>query len=199
MKNKMDNLKIKFSSIKERCNPYTKHLVNRKHYGGRGIKCLWKSFEEFRDDMFQSYIKHVSEFGEKNTTIDRIDVNGNYCKENCRWITKTEQTMNKTNTLYLTFNNKTKTVIDWSKEFGIDVQKIRRRMHSNWDIKDILSKNRSNRKMAKLFIEFNGMSKSVKEWSVITGINYNRLLNRINKLKWSTEKAFKTPVRKKRL
>src|SRR3990167_2314288 len=56
-------------------------------YGGRGIKCLWKSFEKFKDNMYESYQSHVKEFGEKQTQIDRINPNGNYCKENCRWVT----------------------------------------------------------------------------------------------------------------
>ena len=81
----------RFITLKARCN--NPKSPKWKDYGGRGIKCLWKSFEEFRDDMYQSYLEHIKKFG-KNTSIDRIDVNGNYCKENCRWATAKEQSLN---------------------------------------------------------------------------------------------------------
>lgn len=57
--------------------------------------------------MFDSYQKHVKEYWEKDTTIDRIDVKWNYCKENCKWATIKEQWFNKTNNCFV--------VIDWQK------------------------------------------------------------------------------------
>ena len=65
-----------------------------KHYGGRGIRCLWTNFDEFKRDMFDSYTIHCTTFSEKNTSIDRIEVNGHYSKDNCRWATRSIQSSN---------------------------------------------------------------------------------------------------------
>ena len=90
-----------FGKVKARCND----PKNNRYaiYGGRGIKCLWNSFMAFRDDMYESYLKHVQDFGEKNTQIDRINVNGDYQKSNCRWANLSEQARNKSSNTYLYF------------------------------------------------------------------------------------------------
>ena len=82
--------------IKTRCN--NPNDATYYGYGSRGIKCLWEGLDDFYVDMYESYCQHVEEYGEYDTTIERIDVNGNYCKENCRWVTVMEQEQNKRNT-----------------------------------------------------------------------------------------------------
>lgn len=69
-----------------------------KHYGGRGIKIYedWlDDFTNFKNDMFESYENHVNLHGEKDTTLERIDVDGDYEPSNCKWATLKEQKNNQ--------------------------------------------------------------------------------------------------------
>ena len=81
---------IKQRTQNENCETYW-------DYGARGIKICgrWLKFEDFRDDMYESYCAHAKKYGEKNTSIHRVDSNGHYKPENCKWATLKEQAQNK--------------------------------------------------------------------------------------------------------
>lgn len=86
----------KWRTLKRRC--LDKNDKNYKYYGGKGVKVAeeWMIFKNFWIDMYESYLKHCEEFGDKyNTQIDRIDGDGDYCKENCRWATMDENLANR--------------------------------------------------------------------------------------------------------
>lgn len=69
-------------------------------YGGRGINSdEFEYFADFYHKLYDSYLIHVKEHGESQTTLDRIDSAGNYCSVNCRWATWDEQADNKESNL----------------------------------------------------------------------------------------------------
>lgn len=86
-----------WADMKTRCtNSKCKSYIR---YGGRGIKIEdnWICYNNFYSDMWNIYQEHVRKFGEKQTTLDRINTDGNYSKTNCRFATYGEQNINKRN------------------------------------------------------------------------------------------------------
>lgn len=107
-----------------------------KYYGGRGIRICqgWQKFENFKQDMFFPYSEHVKKYGEKNTTIDRIDNAGNYCKENCRWATQKEQMNNSRCVRFITFNKKTLSISQWAEKLGMPRTTLYNRLWKGWSV-----------------------------------------------------------------
>lgn len=123
--------------MNERCNK--KWSKDYKNYGQRGIKIEWNNYEEFRNDMKNSYDIHVEKYGRRNTTIERINVNGNYCKKNCRWATLKEQLNNTRKNRKFTLNGETKTISQWAAISGISHAALRYRLNRGLDIKTAIS------------------------------------------------------------
>lgn len=92
-------------NIRSRCN--NKNNAEYNSYWWRWILCTRNTFEEFRDDMWEWFILHVKAYWLYNTTIDRINVDWNYEKENCRRATWDEQYVNRQKDIYA--------IVDWVK------------------------------------------------------------------------------------
>lgn len=119
-----------------------KHRKDYFRYGGRGITYdnKWKRFEQFRDDMYLSYLEHLKLHGEKNTTIDRIDVNGDYTKLNCRWATMKEQCNNTRSNRFVSYKGKNLTYTQWEELLNLKSGTIWRKIHYKEKISKILEK-----------------------------------------------------------
>lgn len=120
-----------WSSMKRRCNLKTSNKEDYILYAGRGIIVCdrWlNSFENFIEDMgMKPTPKH---------SIDRIDNNKGYYKENCRWATNKQQSRNKRNNFYVAYNNETKTLTEWCEILNLNYKTIRNRLKiSKWDVK----------------------------------------------------------------
>ncbi len=101
-----------WNAMKDRCLNFNNKYY--KHYGGRGIKVCdkWLKFEGFYEDMRDEY--------DDNLTIERIDVNGNYCKENCTWIPLNKQSQNRRKHLIVKYKGKSRKVCELAKELDIN-------------------------------------------------------------------------------
>lgn len=117
--------------MKARCQRPTYDAY--QNYGGRGITVCdaWQTFEGFLADMGER---------PKGTSLDRIDVDGNYEPSNCKWATKLEQVQNMRKNLNVTFNGETHCLAEWSRITGINPETLRGRYHRGWSPEQILEK-----------------------------------------------------------
>lgn len=165
-----------------RCNNSNAPIY--KYYGARGIKCLWVCYEDFKRDMEPTY--------QDNLTLGRIDNDGHYCKENCRWETHAEQNRNYGRNVFLTWNGKTQCVTDWAVETGINHETISRRIKKGWSAEQALSVTPLNGKA----VCFNGESKTISEWAREKNVPVTALYARLDR-GWSIEKTLTTPAKLK--
>ena len=111
-----------WSNMKTRCN--NENNNEYAYYGGRGIKVC----PEWEHDFGSFAIWALSSGYRDDLTIDRIDCNGNYSPENCRWATRKEQGNNTRRNHYLSFNGQIKTISEWSDEVGLSSRLIQDRI-----------------------------------------------------------------------
>ena len=107
-------------NMRRRCN--NRRDQDYPYYGGRGIKVCkeWDNYAAFHDwAMKNGYADHL--------TLDRINNNGDYCPENCRWATRKEQVRNTRQNHFITFNGKTMTIAEWAEYLGVSSTVLRTR------------------------------------------------------------------------
>jgi len=124
--------------IIQRCyNPNHKFF---SYYGGRGIKVCdrWRySFENFLEDMERAPSSRHS--------IDRIDNNGDYCPENCKWVTSKEQANNRRNNKYFEYEGNVQNFTQWKKELKVSYIFIYNRLENGIPFSEIVRQAREYR------------------------------------------------------
>lgn len=177
-----------WAKMKVRCTK----IENKDYdnYGARGISFYkeWESFEPFMEwAMNNGYNEKL--------TLDRIDVNGDYEPDNCRWITMKEQASNKRTSRYIEVDGVKRTVAEWARIIGVSRQGLRYRLEAGWSIEDIISeKNQGNPRKKKEYspsrvnmLTIKGITKPMLTWAEEIGITYCSLKSRVEK-GWDDDK-----------
>lgn len=153
-------------------------------YGGRGIKVCerWYDFKNFLQDMGES---------KEGETLDRIDNDKGYYKENCRWASRKEQARNRSTNVEITFNGKTQCIAAWEEELGFKHGTLWTRLYNyHWPIERALTEpvKDANRKP----ITFNGKTQSLAKHAKDYGLGATTVSARLQ-AGWTLEEALTTP------
>lgn len=124
-----------YENMKYRCD--NKNSPNYKNYGGRGIKVC----EEWSgSDGFERFCEWAYKNGYRDDlTIDRVNVDGDYEPNNCRWADSETQYNNTTKTVRITYHGKTMSAAQWAREIGLDRHTIYERIKKGLPVEQVLA------------------------------------------------------------
>ena len=187
-----------WEGMRQRCNNPNNAYYNR--YGGRGIKVC---------SRWDHYVNFLADMGDApdGLWIERIDNDGGYCKENCKWETPPKQALNKSSNVIIELDGVSMCVVEWEAEIGLSRDLMYYRKKMGWSDREILTtpvgdgygrftRSRWN-KTTSSYLTMDGESKCIAEWAGIVGINANTLHNRVTYMGWSHKKALTTPAKTK--
>lgn len=117
-----------YRDMKSRC--YNHRNVGYRHYGGKGIRVCEKWLDSYGAFKEWALLNGYND----ELTLDRRDINKDYCPENCRWATFTEQQNNTSRTRRILYNGNTQSVAEWARELGLPYTILYSRLkQSGWD------------------------------------------------------------------
>ena len=122
-----------WSNMKTRC--YNDHSPSFKWYGARGITMC----NEWRNDFKLFYEWAMSNGYRDDLTIDRIDNDGNYCPENCRWETTKSQALNTRRNHLVEMNGEIKSLSEWCEILSINYRTVQDRLKRGWSHEEALT------------------------------------------------------------
>jgi len=165
-----------------------------KYYGGQGVSVvdIWHTYAAFKQWALSNGYRD-------DLTLDRIDYRGNYCPENCRWITIQAQQRNKRSNKWLTYKGETKPLATWAEELGFNYYVVRSRLRYGWSVERAFETPvdlRSNKPNLHL-VTYRGQTKPLIAWAEELGIPYGRVKSRVY-AGWPVEDVFEKPYRTRR-
>lgn len=184
-------------SMMQRC--YNPEHHNYPNYGARGIKVCeeWHKVENF-----VAWARLTVGKKDRKLTVDRIDVNGDYCPENCRWATNKEQSRNMRTNRIETIDGISKPFSEWCEEYNIATEVVYQRCNTlGWKFETALKtpvgsrnpdNNNSNFSTNDIIIEIDGEKGNISFWCNKFGTSRQTAYRRISR-GWDLVKAVKTP------
>lgn len=160
-----------WSGMKQRCtNPNARAY---RYYGGRGISFCkeWASFENFLADMGEA---------PDGFSLERDDVNGNYCAANCRWIPISKQASNKRTNTRFAFDGKALLAREISERTNLKVRTVRYRMKAGVPIEKPVGRD--------IFLAKDGLEMNLQSWAAHLGLAKSTLTMRMQK-GWPLERV----------
>ena len=188
-----------YNGMKERC--YSTQSKSYKYYGAKGITICeqwlndWNSFKEW--SLNNGYTDDL--------TIDRIDVNGIYEPNNCRWVDNKTQANNKTDNKYLTYKGETKTLAEWCDELKLPYHTIKARLNKlGMSVEEAFEtpKQWNEYKYGegvtkvgnKIYLTYNNKTLSINEWLKELNLDYKHEFFAVRARKgWSAKEIIETP------
>ncbi len=174
-----------YGNMLQRC--YNKNNPGYHNYGGRGITVS----DEWRTS-FKSFIRDMGVCPSNDHSIERVNNDDGYKKENCKWATRAEQRRNTRNSIKITYNGETLTQQDWSMKLFGNKHTVRARMLRGWSAEKSLSTPQTGirEKCHAKRITFNGETRTILQWAEHLGISKSLMKMRIKM--WPIERALTT-------
>ena len=164
-----------------------------KWYGGKGVTVCNDWLE------FDNYIRWYKDNKYKDgLTLDRIDVNGNYEPNNCRFITQTEQSENKTDTLYVVYHGCKVCLKRLCKDLKLPYKPIWYRLTNlKWDVEKAIDTplQKKTKQILKPSYTYKGFTGTARAICKHINVDYRTIQYRLHN-GWATDRAFGTPTRK---
>ena len=179
-----------WGSMRTRC--YNENADNYYLYGGRGIKICdeWENFENFRDWAMSHGYDPYAPYGE--CTLDRIDPNGDYCPENCRFVSSLVQANNKNTTSFIEYNGQKMALMDFARMINMDPETVRHRIKMRFMTPDEIATTPIDDYQKKITVD--GITDTLTNFCKKYNIDRELVRDRIFRSGWDPKVALTTPL-----